>query len=281
MAVGSSNLPPGTRSSAFMDDRPIGILDSGVGGLTVWQEILKELPHESTIYIGDSFNAPYGDRNPDEIYQLAKRLIQFLLKKKAKIIVIACNVITTTSLARLRNEFKNIPIVGTVPVVKTAAEKTKKKKIGILSTNGTAKSHYQKHLIEQFAANLSVLNLGTNLLVPLVEKGEVAGSSIEKTLYKVLLPFQQEGVDVVALGCTHFPFLRDSIQKVIGKKVLLLDSGPAVARQVRRILQNNTTKTSKRKASHTVFTTGNEDMLKVIFTKAKLPEAEIVRVVLS
>src|SRR5579872_6627153 len=117
-----------------MDTRPIGILDSGVGGLTVWTEILKQHPNESTLYIGDSKNAPYGDRSPEEIFQLAQQLIQFLLKKDVKLIVVACNVITTTSLDRLRNEFKGVAIVGTVPVVKKAAEVTKKRKIGILST---------------------------------------------------------------------------------------------------------------------------------------------------
>lgn len=250
-----------------MDKKPIGILDSGVGGLTVWKEIVSLLPQESTLYIGDSKNAPYGDRDPEDIYRHAKRLMQFLLTKKVKLIVIACNVITTTCIERLRSEFKNIPIVGTVPVVKNAAELTKKKKIGILSTNGTAKSLYQKHLIEQFAAGVEVVNFGTKKLVPLVEKGEISGKKVEKILRDILLPFRTAGVDIVALGCTHFPFLREEMEKILTKKVLLLDSGPAIARQVKRILANNQAFTDPKQIKHVVYTTGDTKILKELLDK--------------
>lgn len=263
-----------------MDKRPIGVLDSGVGGLTVWKEILQKLPHESTIYIGDSKNAPYGDRSHDEIFQLAKKLISFLLKKDVKLIVIACNVITTTSLGRLRNEFKDIAIVGTVPVVKKAAEKTKKGRIGILSTNGTAKSHYQKHLIEQFASRLEVTNIGTNVLVPLIEQGIFSGEKITKAVRNVIAPLTKSRVDVVALGCTHFPFLRELIQKELGNTVLLLDSGAAIGRQVTSILEKNKSFTSKKNAEHIVYTTGDTSTLENIFIKASLPKAKLTQITL-
>lgn len=260
-----------------MDTRPIGILDSGVGGLTVWQEIRKLLPQESTIYIGDSKNAPYGDKTTDEIFQKATRLIKFLLKKDTKLIVIACNVITTTSLDRLRSEFKGVPLVGTVPVVKKAAEMTKVGRIGILSTNGTAKSLYQKHLIEQFASGKNTLNLGTNLLVPLVEKGKWETEEAKKILKKVLEPFKKSQVDVIALGCTHFPFMISEMQKIVGQKVQLLDSGSAIARQVQRILENNNSFTRKKKTSHTVLTTGEKKKLENILEMLSLPKTlEIV-----
>lgn len=247
-----------------MDTRPIGILDSGVGGLTVWKEIISLLPNESTVYIGDSKHAPYGDRTPEEIYQLASKLIRFLQKKHVKLIVIACNVITTTCIDRLRSEFKDIPLIGTVPVVKKAAQVTKKKRIGILSTNGTASSHYQKHLIDQFASNVFVINRGTNKLVPLVEKGEFTGEKVQAALKRDLEPFMKEHVDVIALGCTHFPFLRSQMQDILGKRVLLLDSGGAVARQVERILTKNKHLTSKKKAVHQTFTTGKKEILEAI-----------------
>lgn len=247
-----------------MDTRPIGILDSGVGGLTVWKEIITLLPNESTVYIGDSKHAPYGDRTPEEIYQLASKLIRLLQKKHVKLIVIACNVITTTCIDRLRSEFKDIPLVGTVPVVKKAAQMTRKKRIGILSTNGTANSYYQKHLIDQFAANVFVVNRGTKRLVPLVEEGQFVGEKVTAALKKDLEPFIQEKVDVIALGCTHFPFLRRQMQDILGKRVLLLDSGGAVARQVERILTKNKHLTSKKKAAHQVFTTGKKEILEAI-----------------
>ncbi len=263
-----------------MDNRPIGILDSGVGGLTVWKEILLKLPDEATIYIGDSKNAPYGDKTPEEIFQLAKKLITFLLKKDVKLIVIACNVITTTSLERLRNEFKGIPLVGTVPVVKKAAEKTKKGAIGILSTNGTAKSLYQKHLIEQFASGLQVVSIGTNTLVPLVEKGIFAKEKVAKVLQQVVKPFQKAGVDVVALGCTHFPFLKKDLQEALGKDVLLLDSGAAIARQVGRILEKNKWLAGKKQPQHIIFTTGEVSLWQEIIKQAKLPKADIEQIIL-
>ncbi len=250
-----------------MDDRPIGVLDSGVGGLTIWKEILRELPQESTIYIGDSKHAPYGDKSPDEIFQLASVLIRFLLKKRVKLIVIACNVITTNALASLRNEFKQIAIVGTVPVIKKAVEVTKTGKIGVLSTNGTAKSHYQKHLIEQFALGKEIVSVGNNTLVPFIEKGITSGPKIDNALRTVLKPFQKKNIDVIALGCTHFPFLKNEIQKILGPGVLLLDSGPAIARQVKRILQKNDELNKKKKVIHTVYTTGNADIFDDMIAK--------------
>lgn len=271
------NPTPGT----FMDKRPIGVLDSGVGGLTVWHEIQKLLPQESTLYIGDSKHAPYGDRTPDEIFQLARRLIRYLLKKDAKLIIIACNVITTTSLDRVRSEFKGVPLIGTVPVVKKAAEKTRKKKIGILSTNGTARSLYQKHLIEQFARGVEVVNVGNNTLVPLIEQGELEGLQLKGILKRSLAPFLEKNVDVVALGCTHFPFLRKSIQEILGKDILLLDSGAAIARQVERILVKNKMKTNGKYPVHSVFTTGEKEIVESIMQKAKLPIAQVAKVALG
>ena len=264
-----------------MDKRPIGVLDSGVGGLTVWYEIQKLLPQESILYIGDSKNAPYGDRTPDEIFHLAKKLIRYLLKNDAKLIVIACNVITTTSLTQLRNEFKGIPIIGTVPVVKKAAEKTKKKKIGILSTNGTARSLYQKHLIEQFADGLEVVNVGNNTLVPLIEKGELKSVRLQGILKRSLMPFLEKKVDVVALGCTHFPFLAKAIQEILGKEILLLDSGSAIAHQVERILQRNNMQGARENPISRVLTTGNNELVQHIAQEARLPIAQVEKIALG
>lgn len=242
-------------------------MDSGVGGLTVWKEITHLLPQESTIYIGDSKNAPYGDKSAEEVYLLARRLIQFLLAKNVKLIVIACNTITTVCLDRLRNEFKEIPLIGTVPVVKKAVEVSKKKKIGILSTNNTASSHYQKHLLDQFARGVVVVNRGTNKLVPLVEKGEIEGEALERILEQVLLPFQGVEVDVLALGCTHFPFLKKQMKQILGSQVTLLDSGQAIARQVQRVLERNSALGKREKVTHQLFTTGDKAIFEKIVGK--------------
>ncbi len=190
----------------------IGILDSGVGGLSIWKEISKKLPQTSTIYIADSLNCPYGNKSKDNILSLTKRMVDFLLEKKVDIIVLACNTITVSCIDDLRKNYPSVSIVGTVPVIKTAVKLSKKKKIGILSTEITAKSEYQKQLIAKFANGVEVMNIGTNQLVPLIENGDL-GEGLDKTLNEVLASFKKENIDVLVLGCSHFPLIKDRIQK--------------------------------------------------------------------
>ncbi len=240
-----------------MNNKPIGILDSGVGGLTVLSSIVKELPDETCIYIGDSKNTPYGKKSEEEIYELSKRMVEFLLKKEIKLLVIACNTITVSCLDRLRTDYPNLPIVGTVPVIKTAAAVSKSKRIGILSTTRTAQSDYQKHLIEEFAHDCVVVNHSTDALVPLLEQGKVHSAEMTAVLREVLKPFTNEHIDALALGCTHFPFLESQIQQVLGPDVLLLDSGGAIARQVKRVLEHNETLSKDKNGEISIYTTGN------------------------
>lgn len=238
-----------------MNKNPIGVLDSGVGGLSIICKIMKELPNESFIYLADSKNCPYGSKSSEEIYRLSKRLIKFLLKKNAKLIVIACNTITVACLDKLRKDFPKVPIIGTVPVVKTASEKTKTGRIGILSTKQTAASIYQKELIKKFTNGLKVLNLGTDRLVPLVENGEVE-AKVNKILKEELKPFLNFKIDVLVLGCSHFPFLKKEIQKILGKKVLILDSSGAIARQTKRILVMENLLSEYNNSMRVLLTTG-------------------------
>jgi glutamate racemase len=240
-----------------MNTNPIGVLDSGIGGLTVLKSIVKELPHESVIYIGDSKNTPYGAKSQDEIYRLSKQLIGFLLQKRVKLIVIACNTITVSCLDRLRSDYPDVPIVGTVPVIKTAAAVSQKKRIGILSTTRTAQSDYQKHLIEEFANDCIVFNHGTDALVPFIEEGRVTTEEMSLALEKVLTVFSKDDIDTLVLGCTHFPFLEDQIKHILGKGVQLLDSGDAIARQVKRVLEHNDALSTEVEKNVTVYTTGN------------------------
>jgi glutamate racemase len=250
-----------------MNKHPIGILDSGVGGLTVLSAIVKELPHESIIYIGDSQNTPYGKKTEEEIYHLSKRLIEFLLKKEVKLIVIACNTITVSCLERLRTDYPDIPIVGTVPVIKTAAAVSKNKRISILSTTRTAQSDYQKHLIEEFANDCVVFNNGTDALVPLIEQGKVESEEMADALKKVLSQFSNEDIDVLALGCTHFPFLEKQMQEFLGPSVQLLDSGGAIARQVKRVLEHNDSFAAEGDGKIEIYTTGNKEISKKLAQK--------------
>lgn len=276
----SSTLTPGTHenqkakikdqkyfsTSYFsMNNQPIGILDSGLGGLTIWKEIITQLPNESTVYIADSLNCPYGNKDEDQIYKMSKHLVEFLISKDVELIVVACNTITVSCLDKLRSNFPDIPIVGIVPVIKYAASKTKNKKIGVLSTTRTAASTYQKNLISKFANDCRVFVHGTDELVPLIESGEITGSKINNILKVVLAKFKGEQIDTLALGCSHFPLLEQQIREILGGNVLLLDSGGAVARQVGRVLKRNkASKSTDNKPYYEFFTTGEPEPFKKI-----------------
>lgn len=256
----------------------IGIIDSGVGGLSVWKEIVKLLPAESTIYLADSKNLPYGEKSEEEVYKLAKPLMMHLIDKDVKLIVIACNTITVSALEKFRKDFPSLPIVATVPVVKSAATVSKNKRIGILSTKRTAESEYQKRLITHFAVGCEVTNVGTNKLVPLVESGEIRDIGV---IREELQPFIDANIDTLALGCTHFPFLRAQIQEILGENVQILDSAEAVARQVKLVLQREAIETDAVLGSHGFYTTGDEEVFKeqvkrlVGEQRGKIQEAEL------
>jgi glutamate racemase len=247
-----------------MSERPIGIMDSGIGGLTVYQEIIRQLPNESTIYIGDSRNTPYGSKHAADIFKFAVRMIDFLLQKDAKLIVIACNTITVSCIDQLRKKYPNVPIVGMVPVVKKAAEISKTKRIGILSTTHTAYSDSLQTLVEKFAADCTVFNHGTDTLVPLIEHGIFDGEEIDTALHRALTKFLDEDIDTLALGCTHFPFLKKNIQEIVGANVQVLDSGAAIARQVHKILKQNNALAQNSNPTNEFYTTGSKDVMQRI-----------------
>ncbi len=219
-----------------MNTNPIGIFDSGIGGLSILQEVKKLLPNESILYLADSMNCPYGGRSKEEVYELARTKVSYLSSRHVKLIILACNTVTVTCIDRLRADFPNIPIVGIVPVVKKAAEQSKSKKIGILSTSTTSKSEYQASLIQCYAADCEVISIGTDELVPPIEKGETETQEFEGILEQTLRPFRDSQIDTLALGCSHFPLVKEKIQSIVGKNVVILDSGGAVARHVQRIL---------------------------------------------
>lgn len=221
-----------------MNSAPIGVFDSGVGGLTILREIQRQLPAESILYIGDTANCPYGGRSADEIHQLARQMMRRLRQHGAKLVVVACNTISVNCIDLLRGEFPETPIVGTAPAVKTASAVSKSRRIGVLSTVATANSPYQAMLVEQFAADCQVTNVGTNELVPRIERGAWS-TELPEVLPDVLAPFREAEVDALVLGCTHYPLLRNEISRILGPGVAVLDSGEAIARQVGRVLESN------------------------------------------
>lgn len=232
-------------------------MDSGVGGLSIWKEIARALPAESTVYIADTKNCPYGDKSEETIFRLSSRLVSYLIKQDVKIIVIACNTITVTCLEKLRAAYPKVPIIGTVPVVKVAALMSKTKRIGILSTVNTAQSAYQQRLIREFALDCVVCNEGTNELVPFIEEGEISGKRLLAILRRVLTPFQRARIDVLVLGCSHFPFLKEQLQKQLGENTVILDSGYAIARRVAQVLLERDELAVEGKGKHLFLTTSN------------------------
>ncbi len=215
---------------------PIGVFDSGAGGLTILTALRQELPQENYIYIGDTAHCPYGVRSDAEIAELTTRACHFLIEQGVKLIVIACNTASQAALNVVRSTF-DVPFVGVVPAVKPAARATRHGRIGVAATNQAVKAAYLHHLIEDFAAGVQVYAVGCPELVTLVEQGELEGPGVEKTLRHVLYPLLTKNVDVLVLGCTHFPAMRSAIEHVVGKHVLVIDSGAAVARRTRAVLE--------------------------------------------
>lgn len=217
-------------------EAPIGVFDSGVGGLTILSALRQELPFENYIYLGDTAHCPYGTRSEAEIIDLSVRISRFLIEQGVKLIVVGCNTASQAALAALRATFPSIPFVGVVPAVKPAARATKKGRIGIAATNQAAKATYLRQLIDEFAGGIQAFAIGCPELVTLVEDGQFDGPEVEETVRHALDPILREDIDVIVLGCTHFPALRPVIERVATRQVQVIDSGSAIARRTRYVL---------------------------------------------
>lgn len=250
-----------------MDTRPIGILDSGFGGLSVWKEIKEQLPKENIIYFADSNNFPYGGKTPEQVRYLVTKVIEFLIKNNTKIIVIACNTATTAGIDYYRGFFKSIPIVGVVPVIKTAAKETKTGKVGILATPSTIETDYYKNLINTWGQGIEVTSVGVLNLAELVEEGKVHSPEAADILKKNLSPLKEKGVDCLCLGCTHYSFLKEQIKEIMGKDCLVLDSAGAVARQVGRVLSQEDLFGNETSPFYQFYTSGERTHFKEITQK--------------
>jgi glutamate racemase len=214
---------------------PIGVFDSGVGGLTILRELVRELPGERYIYFGDTGNCPYGVRTEEEIQALGVAAANFLLERGAKVIVVACNTASVSALATLRETF-DTPFVGVVPAVKPAAERTRVKRVGVAATEASAKGGYLQRLIRDHAGGVEVLPVGCPRLVTLIEEGALEGPEIETVTRAYIQPLLERQIDILVLGCTHFPAIRAVFERVAGPEVAVIDSGAAIARQTRRVL---------------------------------------------
>jgi len=228
-----------------MGKNNIGIFDSGVGGTSIWREIHELLPFEDTMYLADSSNAPYGIKTKQEIIELSRKNTLKLLELGAKIIVVACNTATTNAIEELRNEF-DIPIIGIEPAIKPAALKSKTKTIGILATKGTLSSSLFTKTSDLYTQGLKVIEVEGNGLVELIEAGKIYSEEMDKLLDDLLVPLKSNPIDYLVLGCSHYPYLIPKLKEKFSVDLSIIDSGEAVARQTKAILE-------KEKILHTDF----------------------------
>ena len=248
------------------NNNPIGLFDSGIGGTSIWKEIHQLLPNENTIYLADSKNAPYGQKSKDEIIQLSFKNTEFLLDQNCKLIVVACNTATTNAIKELRDKY-DVPFIGIEPAIKPAATNSQTQKIGILATKGTLNSELFYKNVEKFQDITIIEQIGYNL-VTLIENGEMNSPEMRDLLKKYLTPMIEQNIDYLVLGCTHYPYLIPQIQKIIPKNIKIIDSGEAVARQTKSILENKVGfRNSLEKSIQIFYTNANPKVLSEIVGK--------------
>ncbi|ADQ85248.1 glutamate racemase [Methylovorus sp. MP688] len=224
-----------TLSSAGHDS-PVGVFDSGVGGLSVLAHIRQALPQESLIYAADSMHAPYGSKSQAFIIDRAIQLSDFLISRGAKALVVACNTATAAAISELRSRYA-IPIIGMEPAVKPAAAATRSGVIGVLATSGTLQSAQFAALLESYGRQVRVETQACVGLVECIERGELQTADTRQLLEKYIQPLLEAGADTLVLGCTHYPFVRPLIEELAGPEVAIIDTGAAVARQLKHRLQ--------------------------------------------
>lgn len=229
-------LSPSDCVMCAFDSRPVGVFDSGVGGVSVLREIRARLPEESLIYLADSGHAPYGEKPQQWIRERSQQLVEFLLHHDAKAIVIACNTATAAAAMALRERWPELPIIGMEPAVKPAAEQTRSGTVGVLATVGTLASARFAALLDHFGQDVEVVTQPGVGLVEAVERGELGGDRIRALLSAHLQPLLAQGADVIVLGCTHYVFLRPLVEELVGPGVAVIDTGAAVVRQIERRL---------------------------------------------
>lgn len=233
--------------------QPIGIFDSGIGGTSIWKEIHQLLPKENTIYLSDSKNAPYGQKPTQEIVDLSIKNTEFLINNGAKVIVVACNTATTNAIQYLRRNY-NISFIGIEPAIKPASLNTKTGTIGILATKGTLNSILFEKTTSSLNDEINIIEQVGEGLVELIENGKIHSEKMTFLLKKYIKPMLEQKCDYIVLGCTHYPYLLPQIQKITGDKIKIIDSGEAVAKQVKSILlQQNLLNTNNHELTDNTF----------------------------
>jgi glutamate racemase len=249
-------------------NRPIGVIDSGVGGLTVAKEMMRQLPKERILYIGDTARCPYGPRPSEEVRQFTWEMTNHLLKQNIKMLVIACNTATAVVLEEIQNKV-DIPVLGVIePGARAALKSTNTHRIGIIGTNGTVKSNAYPLALKELHNQVEVESLACPLFVPLVESGNFEGEEARRIVEETLKPLLDSQIDTLILGCTHYPLLKPIIQEVIGEEVTLISSGEETASEVSAILSySHLLNNGEDEGDHLFFTTGSSELFQTIASK--------------
>ena len=249
--------------------QPIGIFDSGIGGTSIWKEIHQLLPNENTIYLSDSKNAPYGQKSTQEIVDLSIKNTELLIDKGAKIIVVACNTATTNAIQYLRANY-NIPFIGVEPAIKPASLKTKTGVVGILATKGTLNSALFEKTTSSLSDEITIIEQVGEGLVELIENGKIHSDEMTFLLQKYINPMLEKKCDYIVLGCTHYPYLLPQIRKITGPSIKIIDSGEAVAKQVKNVLlQQNLLNNNYNQSSNIFYINKDKSVLEAMLKDYK------------
>ncbi len=243
-------------------NKPIGVFDSGIGGISILKDLLIELPCEKFIYLADSKNAPYGPLPEKKIIELAEKNIDFLIKKECKIIVIACNTITAAAIKNLRSKY-SLPIIGLEPAIKPACLKTKTGAVGVLATQGTFEGEHFKNTSKKYSNYVKLHLQIAKELVDFAEKGDFDSDNVKKIISHYLNNFKNRNIDYIVLGCTHYPFFIKQIKECVGENIQIIDSSEAVTRRTKDILMTYKILNISEFENKLIFyTTGNTEILK-------------------
>lgn len=231
-----------------MNSRPIGIFDSGVGGMTVLAEIAKELPNEDLIYLGDTKNFPYGDKSKENIIKISKKCVEFLISKNVKLIIIACGTATSQALEELRKEI-NIPILGiispTVDSIRKSLKGNSKSIVGVIATEGTIRSNKWEQELKEKIEDITVINKACPLLAPMAEQGWIENKVAKETIKEYMLVFKNKNIDKLILGCTHYPLFKELIKKELGNDVEIINTGEKIAKYIKDYLNEQNANNDK------------------------------------
>lgn len=241
-----------------MNNQAIGVFDSGIGGLTIMREIRRLMPNEDILYLADQANVPYGLRSLSEVRSLSTSIVEFMQSQGAKAVVVACNTASAAALNHLRNEFDGLPIIGMEPAVKPAVGVTRSGHIGVLATPVTFEGELYASVVHRFAEHVEVHATPIPGLVDLIEAGTWEGQAVEELLSSRVAPLLAAGVDTLVLACTHYPLIIPALRAVVGAEIKIIDPSPAIARQTRRVLDDQKLAAGNPRSGRNIFLTSGD-----------------------